>query len=135
MQKDIVQSWFFPQPADKVWEYLTKAELLETWLAKTDFLPQLHHPFQFSSPYGHDVHGEVLEIKTGKMLSYSWEKDSAHDSKPFHSVVTWTLVPHDEGTELQLVHNGFVDEDDVISHTHGWNACLKLLSDLLAGPA
>jgi uncharacterized protein YndB with AHSA1/START domain len=29
MQKDIVQSWFFPQPPGKVWEYLTKAELLE----------------------------------------------------------------------------------------------------------
>jgi len=131
MLPEIHQSWFFQQPPGKVWEYLTKAELLETWLAKTDFLPIQNHPFQFSSPYGNDTTGEVLEIKPEKLLSYSWQKNSALDNKPFRSVVTWTLMPKDDGTELNLEHSGFVAKEDLDSHASGWNECLKLMSDLL----
>jgi len=131
MQKDIVESCYFPQPAEKVWEYLTKAELIEAWLGKTDFLPILHQRFQIASPTGNNSECEVLEIKPERLLSFSWQKDSAHDHQPFRSIVTWILVPQEEGTELQLVHTGFVSDEDMISHTAGWNACLKLLSDLL----
>ena len=132
MLPEIHQSWFFAQPTAKVWEYLTKAELLETWLAKTDFLPIQNHPFQFSSPLGNDATGEVLEIKPKQLLSYSWQKNSALDNKPFRSVVTWTLVPKDDGTELNLEHSGFVAKEDVDLHASGWHECLKLMSDLLA---
>jgi uncharacterized protein YndB with AHSA1/START domain len=134
MQKDIKQSLFFPQPTSKVWEYLTKAELLETWLAKTNFLPVLHHRFQVSSPVGNDAQCEVLEIKPEELLVYSWQKNSAQDNQPFRSVVTWILESEEEGTQLLLTHTGFIAEDDVISHTNGWNACLKLMTDLLDVP-
>ena len=131
MLQEIHQSWHFPQPPEKVWEYLTKAELLETWLGKTDFLPVQNHAFQISSPTGNNATGEVLEIKPKKLLSYSWQKNSALDNKPFRSIVTWTLLPKDDGMELNLEHSGFVAKEDVESHTSGWNECLKLMSDLL----
>ncbi len=47
------------------------------------------------------------------MLSYSWQKNSAKDNKPFNSKIVWTLVPKENGTELQLVHNGFTALEDI----------------------
>jgi uncharacterized protein YndB with AHSA1/START domain len=131
MEKEIKQIWFFNQPPRIVWEYLTKPELLEQWLGKTDFQPIPGHKFRFISPYGNDSYCEVLEIKPFTRLSYSWQKISAKDNKAFHSIILWTLAPKDKGTELQLLHNGFKALEDVIAHEKGWNSCLKHFEELL----
>jgi uncharacterized protein YndB with AHSA1/START domain len=125
MQRDIHQTWFFQQPPGEVWEYLTKPELIEQWLGQTDFQPIVGHKFRLTSPYGNHSYCEVLEIKPFVKLSYSWQKNSASDKKPFHSKVTWTLVPKDNGTELQLLHDGFVALEDTTAHNEGWNICLN----------
>src|SRR5436309_1848640 len=111
MQKEIKHNWFLNQPPEEVWEYLTKPELLEQWLMKSDFLPVVGHKFTFIG--GCDDAGEsaaqceVLEVKPYTFLSYSWQTNSTKDNKPFDSLVTWTLVSKENGTELQLVHTGF----------------------------
>ena len=58
-------------------------------------------------------------------------KNSSKDNKPFNSKIVWTLVPNENGTELQLVHNGFTTLEDVVAHENGWNTCLKKLGELL----
>jgi uncharacterized protein YndB with AHSA1/START domain len=105
-------------------------ELLEQWLGKTDFQPIAGHKFRFFSPYGNDSYCEVLEVKPFTRLSYSWQKNSAKDNKPFHSLIVWTFVPKENGTELQLVHNGFAALEDVLAHENGWNTCFKQLEEL-----
>src|SRR6266550_2474446 len=45
MQKEIKQTWHFNQSPQTVWEYLTKPELIEQWLGKTDFQPLVGHKF------------------------------------------------------------------------------------------
>lgn len=131
MQKEIKHTWFFNHPPQEVWEYLTKPELLEQWLGKTDFQPTAGHKFRFASPYGNDSYCEVLEIKPCAKLSYSWQKKSTKDNKPYNSKVAWTLVPKENGTELQLVHNDFTALEDVVGHENGWIACLKQVEELL----
>ena len=131
MQKEIRKTWFFNHPPQKVWECLTQPELLEQWLGPTDFQPIVGFKFRFISPYGNDSYCEVLEVEPFTSLSYSWQKRSLNDNKPFTSKVTWTLVPAGEGTELQLVHDGFVAADDLAGHETGWSACLKRMEDLL----
>jgi uncharacterized protein YndB with AHSA1/START domain len=131
MQKEIKHTWHFNQSPQKVWEYLTKPELLEQWLGKTDFQPIVGHKFRFISPYGNDSYCEVLEVKPFTKLSYSWQKNSAKDKKPFNSKVVWTLVPKENGTELQLVHNGFTALEDFVGHENGWKTCLKQFEELL----
>ncbi len=131
MQPEIKQAWHFDQPPQEVWEYLTKPELLEKWLGKTDFQPIAGHKFRFISPYGNDSYCEVLEVKPFTRLSYSWQKNSAKDNKPFNSKVMWTLVPKENGTELQLVHDGFAVLEDYNAHNNGWNTCLKQFGELL----
>jgi uncharacterized protein YndB with AHSA1/START domain len=121
MQKEIKHSWHFNQSPQEVWEYLTKPELLEQWLMKSDFKPVLGHKFR-------------LEIKPFTTLTYSWRKKSDKDGKPFDSKVVWTLTPKDNGTELQIVHNGFTAIEDVIAHEKGWaflgNQFVELLNSI-----
>jgi uncharacterized protein YndB with AHSA1/START domain len=131
MEKEIKQTWFLSQSPQIVWEHLTKPELIEQWLGKTDFQPIVGYKFRFISPYGNDSICEVLEVVTLVKLSYSWQKKSAADNKTLYSKVMWTLVPKENGTELQLVHNGFTLQDDVIAHEKGWNACIKQLEAIL----
>ena len=131
MQKEIKQPWHFSQSPQVVWEYLTKSELIEKWLGKTDFQPIVGHKFRFVSPYGNDSICEVLEVRPFTKLSYSWQKNSTKDGKPFTSKIVWTLVPKENGTELQLVHNGFIALEDHVAHENGWNTCHKQFEELL----
>jgi uncharacterized protein YndB with AHSA1/START domain len=120
MQNEIKQSWYFNQSQQVVWEYLTKPELLEKWLAKSDFQPLVGHKFRFIGPHGSEIYGEVLEVKPFTLFSYSWQRTSAKDNKLFISKVVWTLVPKENGRELQLVHNGFIALEDYVAHNNGW---------------
>lgn len=135
MQKDIKQTWFFHQSPQEVWEYLTKPELIEQWLMKTDFKPVAGHHFSFTfnakpgSTYEGVVHCQVLEVKPFTKLSYSWNGGTQDKSRSFNSRVEWTLVPKDGGTELLLEHNGFEILEDILNHTNGWNSCLKKMQE------
>ncbi len=120
MQNEIKHTWFFNQTPQTVWEYLTKAELLEQWLTKTDFQPIPGHKFSFFDKTGKIVSCQVLEVNPVTQLSYSWLAYSAKTGQPFDSKVVWTLVPCGDGTELQLVHNGFIALEDLIAHNAGW---------------
>jgi len=131
MQKEIKQTFFYSHKPEVVWEYLTKSELIEQWLGKTDFKPIVGHKFRFVSPYGNDSICEVLEVKPFAKLSYSWQKNSAIGGKPFNSKIEWTLVPKENGTELQLLHTGFITNEDVIAHESGWNICIKQFEELI----
>jgi uncharacterized protein YndB with AHSA1/START domain len=137
MRKEIKQTWHFNQSPSEVWEYLTKAELIEQWLAKTDFKPVVGQEFQFTNSCKadddkpHYTHCQVLEIKPCKLLSYSWRKGTNKKEITVDSVVTWTLTDKNGGTELQLQHNGFTLIEDTIAHSKGWNECLTKIIELL----
>lgn len=131
MQEEIKHTWHFDQLPQQVWEYLTKAELIEQWLSKTDFQPIAGYKFRFIDKSGKNVYCQVLEIKPFVKLSYSWQINSAKDNNPLNSKVVWTLVPKENGTELQLVHTGFMVLEDIVAHKNGWNTCLTKFKELL----
>ena len=137
MSRAIKQAWFFEKLPAEVWEYLTKPELIEQWLMKTDFQPVQGHKFCFTftpkenSEYDGTVYCEVLEIKPFTRLSYSWNGSANNKTRKFNSTVIWTLVPKDNGSELQLQHNGFVLLHDIHNHSTGWNVCLGRFEELI----
>ena len=137
MQKEIKQNWFFNQEPQEVWEYLTKPELIEQWLMKNNFKPVSGHKFQFTftpkegSPYAGIVNCEVLEVKPYTRLSYSWNGSTLDKSRTFNSTVVWSLVPKNNGTELQLQHHGLTVLEDVLNHTSGWNSCVNRILSLI----
>jgi uncharacterized protein YndB with AHSA1/START domain len=137
MQKEIKHTWHFKQSPEEVWEYLTKPELLEQWLTKNDFKPVIGHQFRFTfvskkeGKYEGMVDCKVLEVNPFTKLSYSWNGKTKDGSRSFNSAVVWTLVPGENGTELQLSHNGFTQLEDILTHTSGWESCLKRLEELI----
>jgi len=137
MQKEIKHTWHFNRSPEEVWDYLTKPELIEQWLMKTDFQPKVGHRFQFShsrekeSNYDCITYCTVLEVKPFTTLSYSWRGSTKDLSRTFDSKVVWTLIPDGNGTALQLVHNGFALLEDVIAHNNGWTALGKHFVELL----
>lgn len=137
MQKEVKQTWHFNQPPQEVWEYLTKPELIEQWLSKTDFKPIIGYKFQFTNSCEadngkkHYTFCEVLEIIPQKLLSYSWRKGESEKEITLNSVVTWTLSETKGGTELHLLHTGFTLLKDLLAHTDGWNTCINQFTELL----
>jgi uncharacterized protein YndB with AHSA1/START domain len=131
MQKEIKKTWFFKQSPQEVWEYLTRPELIEQWLTKTDLQPVVGHKFRFLNKSGKIIDCEVLEVKTFSRLCYSWQYPSAKDRSLQDSKVEWTLIPKANGTELQLVHTGFITQEDLLAHENGWNICLKQFEQLI----
>ena len=137
MQKEIKQTWFFHKSPKEVWEYLTNPDLIELWLMKNNFKPAVGQKFQFTfvakpeSQYHGVVECEVLELTPFSKLSYSWNGSTQDKKRKYNSIVTWTLMPKDNGTELQLNHDGFTVLEDILTHSNGWNSYLTKMDKLL----
>ena len=113
MTDNINHQFFFSHPPEQVWEYLTRAELMELWLMPNDFLPILGHDFQFrikpmpQLDFDGIVYCKVLEIVPYQTLSYSWKTGPGEGKIELDSIVVWKLIPKDNGTALLLEHTGF----------------------------
>jgi uncharacterized protein YndB with AHSA1/START domain len=134
MEKEIRHRWFFPHPPEMVWDYLTKSGLLAQWLMENDFKAIRGHKFQFNAKpkvkIGFDgvIFCEVLEIVPSKRLSYSWKGGPGKGRITLDSVVTWTLYPQNQGTELLLEHTGFKGMKNFIPYlimNRGWGGNIK----------
>ncbi|EHQ28872.1 SRPBCC family protein [Mucilaginibacter paludis] len=113
MAAKIKHQLFFPHQPKAVWEYLTSSELLELWLMKNDFKPELGHEFTFKAgpapnfEFDGIIYCKVLEIVPYQKLSYSWKLGPGDGTFNVDSVVFWELRPRDNGTELLLEHSDF----------------------------
>lgn len=112
---------------EKVWRALTQKHLMEEWLMKSDFKPEVGHRFDLEADWG-KVSCEVLAVEPHKSLSYSW---AAHG---LESVVTWTLTETDTGTHLKMEQSGFGPGQDQAYHgaSAGWEQFLDRLEEVIA---
>lgn len=139
MNNSIQHKVFYECSPEVVWEYLTKPELIEQWLMKTDFKPVVGYDFQFKSrplpDYNFDGHiyCKVLEVIPFKKLVYSWKGGPGNNVITLDSVVEWTLHKNENGTELELKHSGF-KQTDINMFTimdAGWLRNMKKIIDLI----
>jgi len=71
-----------------------------------------------------NVYCEVLEIIPFQSLVYSWKFGPGDGRIEVDSVVTWTLIPKDGGTELHLLHSGIEGERNSLAYqimNTGWD--------------
>nr|WP_294944197.1 SRPBCC domain-containing protein [uncultured Mucilaginibacter sp.] len=119
MKRSIKHQVFFPHPPGIVWEYITKPELMELWLMKNNFQPIVGFRFQFrtgpipSLNFDGIFYCKVLEVVPAKKLSYTWQSGPGDGKITLDSVVTFKLVPKDNGTELYLEHSGFAKKENL----------------------
>lgn len=125
--RSVVMERDMPFPPEKIWRALTTPHLLEEWLMKTTFRPELGHVFQFSGDWG-SVDCKILEMEPPNTISYSW------DGMGLESTVTWTLTPSGAGTHLRMEQAGFRQDQERAYQgaKWGWNQFFGNLEGVLA---
>ncbi len=126
----------FAHAPGKVWRALTQSHLVAEWLMQNDFVPAVGHRFNLRGDWGGVLDCEVLEIEPERLLSYTW--DYAHDDPNFdlRSVVTFTLAPTPDGTQLRVEQTGFRTEQKQAfgGARVGWSQFLGKLEQVLERP-
>jgi uncharacterized protein YndB with AHSA1/START domain len=108
-------------------------------LMKYDFLPVIGHDFQFRSQpipsinFDGIAYCKVLEMVPFKKLTYSWKSGPGNGKITVDSIVEWTLLQKDSGTELILKHSGFKEADFTMYSImdDGWLKNIKKIDTLL----
>ena len=140
MIKNIAHNWFMNQPPEQVWEYLTDTDLITQWLMKNDFEPVVGHQFRFYAQplpqmdFDGNIYCTVLEITPFSRLSYSWKGGPGNGVITLDSIVLWTLIPKDGGTELRLEHSGFKETDNMMMYAAmdaGWSKIVQKIGSVL----
>jgi uncharacterized protein YndB with AHSA1/START domain len=107
MLQNIKNEVFYPYPPERVWQVITNRQALAAWLMENDFEPRVGHKFRFQMEaqpgIENTIYCEVIKLDEPRSLSYTWR--GSFMCQP--TVVTWTLLPVEGGTKLQLEHTGF----------------------------
>lgn len=126
----------FLHPPERLWRALTQAHLIEEWLMKNDFKPEVGHRFNLRGEWGGVLDCEVLEVEPNRSLSYTW--NFAHDDPAYdlRSVVTLTLTPPSTGTHLRMEQTGFRPEQKQAfgGARAGWQEFMGKLEQVLTRP-
>jgi uncharacterized protein YndB with AHSA1/START domain len=121
-----------PFPPEKIWRALTQPHLIEEWLMKNDFKPEVGHRFNFRRDPVPNWNGvidcEVLAVEPNKELSYTWGSLGAN------TVVTLTLTPTTTGTHLRMEQTGFRADrpQNFQGAKFGWQKFLANLEQVVA---
>jgi uncharacterized protein YndB with AHSA1/START domain len=124
-----------PHPPEKVWRALTQSSLMEEWLMKNDFQPEIGRRFCLrTTPVGNwtgVIECEVKVVEPRSRLSYSW------GTLGVGTVVTWTLTPTENGTHLRMEQSGFGPDQEANykGATYGWRKFIGNLEGVLGGLA
>jgi uncharacterized protein YndB with AHSA1/START domain len=124
----------FPFPPERLWRALTQPHLIEEWLMKNDFKPDVGHKFNLRGDWGGVLDCEVLAIEPQKTLSYTWNHAHADPAYNLASVVTFTLTPTGSGTHLRMEQSGFSKKQPQAfgGAKFGWQKFLDNLDQVVA---
>ena len=132
--RSVVVEREMPHPPEKLWRALTQPHLIEEWLMKNDFKPQVGHRFNLRGEWGGVLDCEVLVVEPNRELAYTW--NHAHDDPAFslQSVVTFTLTPTAAGTRLRMEQAGFrPDQRQAFGGANaGWQQMFAKLEQVLS---
>jgi uncharacterized protein YndB with AHSA1/START domain len=129
-----------PAPVERVWAYLTEAELRRRWLAdgvmdltqgagfelvwRNDSLSTPSDPRPDGFPAEHRMESRILEVRPPVRLVFSW--GTAGGS------VAFDLTPSEGGTLLTVTHRRLAERDAMLSVSAGWHIHLDVLAARLA---
>ena len=114
MKRDIKLKWFYNHSPEVIWDCLTKPELLNEWSSPTKaFKAEVGFKWMESQKprpafnWDGKMYFEVLEVIPLKKLSYSFKGGPRPGEYNLDTVVTWKLIPKNNGTELHSEQTGF----------------------------
>lgn len=132
--RSVVVERDFPHAPEKLWRALTQPHLVQEWLMKNDFKPNVGHQFKLTGDWGGVLDCEVLEVEPNETLAYSWNFKNDDPAYNLDSVVTFTLTRTATGTHLRMEQSGFnpSQKQALGGAVHGWNGFFGKLEELLA---
>jgi uncharacterized protein YndB with AHSA1/START domain len=130
-------------PIDKVWRYLTEAELRREWfMGGTDARPDgefellvnhdnlsdedVPYPEDYAANKGARWQEKVLRFEPPRLLATTFQGGK-------NGIVTYELSPDGERTRLVLTHSGITSPTGFQDFGSGWNSHLIVLQEKLAG--
>jgi uncharacterized protein YndB with AHSA1/START domain/uncharacterized protein YqcC (DUF446 family) len=125
-----------PAPADRVWQYLTNADRLASWLAVSNLEPRVGGRIELNFDLeelpdvittGEDkilkVRGMISCFEPERMLAFSW----MDVSRNLESHVTFELKPQGEQTSVVLTHTR-LPKNNMHEFMAGWHARLDIFT-------
>ena len=130
-------------PVDKVWRYLTEAELRRDWFmggtdarADGEFALVIDHdnlssddsrpPENYSKMKGSTWNEKVLRFEPPRLLATTFQGGKG-------GTVTYELSPEGDATRLVLTHSGIQSGTGALDFGSGWTSHLTVLQEKLAG--
>lgn len=130
-------------PPERVWRYLTEADLREQWFMggtdatgvgefellvdhdklSTDDVP---YPDSYECFKGATWPETVTRFEPPRLLQTTFQSGK-------NGIVTYELFPEGDGTRLVLTHSGIVSPVGAQDFGGGWNSHLTVLQEKLAG--
>ena len=122
----------------QVWEALTNPELIKQWLFDTNVISDWNvgSPILFTGNWqGTDYKdkGTILQFEKEKVFQYNyWSGFSGlPDSIEYYSIITFTLEPTPNGTQLTLTQSNFATETGYEHSEKNWETVLALMKDII----
>jgi uncharacterized protein YndB with AHSA1/START domain len=129
-------------PREKVWDAITRADLISQWFGTDTKIPSLtvgqEIVFEWAD-YDSVTRGIIEEVKPMTSFAYKWEHGDVDLSKPIVeetlTLVTFTLEDAGAGTRLTLVETGFASLPEGVgsyeANSSGWTSELNDLKEYL----
>lgn len=125
----------FNAPVSNLFAAFYKPELLVQWFAPGDLMVaqvmadfreggKLRLVIQDGSGAQHVLMAQYREISENQRLVFDWQWQGEQDA----STVTLNFSGDDSSSSLDLLHEGFKDQQECEEHQHLWMACLEKLS-------
>ena len=125
-------------PVSKVWEGLTKPEMIKQYLHGTEAISdwRVGSPLVFKGTWkgkSYSDKGVILKIEKERLFQYSWlsSMSGLEDRPENYSIITYNLRPVDGGTELSLTQENVANEEARKNSEKNWSDVLNVLKDLL----
>jgi len=131
----------FRASPERLFQAWTQPELLRQWfrvhpdystpIADVDLRVGGQFRLGMRSPEGEDViaFGEYREIEAPNRLAFTWKWESAPPEMA-PTLVSLEFREQEAGTEIVLLHEHLISEEQRDNHLDGWIGCLTSLSVL-----
>jgi uncharacterized protein YndB with AHSA1/START domain len=132
---------FIKAPREKVFAAWKDPALLKRWFAPGALqVPDVEIDFRVGGSFSIAMEGEMRGKQTSGRMTGTYREISPVERLVFACTGTWrgsapqTVVTVefeevDNGTEIRLVQEGFVDAQDCEGHQHGWGSTLEKLGE------
>jgi uncharacterized protein YndB with AHSA1/START domain len=129
-------------PISRVWEALTKPEIIKQYFFGTDTTTDWKpgSPIKFTGEWegkSYEDKGTILDVEPNKLLRYNyWSSMSGIEDKPENYVnITYSLQEEGGQISLSITQENIPDEKTKVHSEENWNMVLGSLKKLLENEA